>query len=236
EYQPQLLLKDNSIRLCEAQLLWRHQGQALRPVQFMPLVEKQRLSLKLTDWMLAEVASQIKAWDKKGLNWLKVSVNLSLLDLQDPKLAQRICAALARHELKPERLVLEFTDQFGIRDMASMGAMLHDLCERGFSLALGHFGRGLSALSMLRDLPIDLLKLDLAAIKTGPSGKPNGQLLNALVALASSLELRLLVDGVNSAEELQLITEAGCHGYQGDCCSPPLASRALPKFIRHWHS
>lgn len=231
-YQPQVVLKDNSIGLCEAHLCWSHQGQRLTPLEFMPLAEKQRLTRQITDWTLAEVAKQIREWDKQGLDGLKVGVNLSLMDLQDPKLATRIERALGQQALKPERLVLEFTDQFGIRDMASMTASLHDLCERGFSLALDQFGQGLSSLGMLRDLPIDLLKLSLPGLREPQTGKLQRRLLNALVQLALSLDLRVVASDLTSADELKRIRQAGCYGYQGDLCASPLSNQDLLCFLK----
>ncbi|QFY88152.1 EAL domain-containing protein [Magnetovirga frankeli] len=234
-FQPLVALKDSEIIGCEALLSWSYDGRQMQPLEFMPLVEKQRLTLKVTDWMLAEVARQIKAWDKQGLKWLRLAVNLSLLDLQDPKLAQRIGTALEQHGLKPDRLLLEFTDQFGIRDMATMADTLHTLCERGFSLALDDFGKGLSSLSMLRDMPIDLLKLDLAALQAPQGGKKrDDKLLQALVQLAASLEVRVVAEGVADEDGLKRITQAGCYAYQGDYCTPPLTAEELPQFLKQW--
>jgi diguanylate cyclase (GGDEF)-like protein len=233
-FQPLVALKENRILCCEALLSWEHEGQSLPPLEFMPLVEKQRLTLKVTDWMLAEAARQIKSWDKLGLKWLRLAVNLSLLDLQDPKLPQRIGAALERHDLKPERLMLEFTDQYGIRDLVSMGNALHSLCERGFSLALDDFGRGLSSLSMLRDMPIDLLKLNLNALQPPRSNRPNDSLLQALVQLAASLDVRVVAtDVVNEAEHKRLL-QADCYAYQGPFCAEPLSAEDLPRFVKQW--
>ncbi len=228
-YQPKLVFDadtDTRPRIAGAEALvrWQHPERGLVPPgEFIALAEETGLIGPLTDWVLAEACRQLAAWRQAGLPALTLAVNLSAPSFADPALDERLAALLARHGLAPGCLVLEVTESLLMREPEATAARLAALRARGFALSLDDFGTGYSSLSYLKRFPIDELKIDRSFVIDAARGGRDSALAKAIIALGRDLGLRVVAEGVETAEQAAFLRRHGCLWHQGW-----LYARALP--------
>jgi EAL domain-containing protein (putative c-di-GMP-specific phosphodiesterase class I) len=223
-FQPQMDLVSGRVRGVEALLRWQHPEDGLiGPESFIAIAEDSVLIDPLDAWVLRSASAQLKRWQDAGLPALSMAINLSARQLIKPGLAALVARILEDLGLRPEQLELELKEAALIRDFPASAATLGELKELGTKLALDDFGNGgASAISYLRRLPIDVIKLDRTLIQeTGHSGTEQIIAL-ALTELAHSLVIKVVAEGVETPAELAFLREAGCDVIQGYLVSPPL--------------
>ena len=222
-YQPKLDLRTNEVNDVEALVRWDHPTRGLLyPDSFLSLVEDAGLMHAMTEVVLRQAMDQAATWRKAGRE-LTVAVNLSPSSLVDNDLPEQICALMDARGLPPSALQLEITEEFLMADRDRTRNILEELRERGFQIAVDDFGTGYSSLAYLRELPIDELKLDRSFVFPMADDARAAALVFSTIALAHSLGLRMVAEGVENRAALAELTRHGCDQAQGY-----FISRAVP--------
>lgn len=226
-YQPKIDLSTHRIVGVEALVRWQHpQIGLVHPVEFIRLAEETGLILALGEWVLAEACRQQVAWRALGLPAIKIAVNMSARQFRQDDLAQRIAAIFAQTGADPSGVILELTESMVMHDVDSALSALRALKGLGLSLSLDDFGTGYSSLSYLRRFPIDELKIDRSFINDIHENSDDAAIAGAIVAMARSLGLLVVAEGVELLEQATALESMGCNQVQGYYFSRPLAGPA----------
>jgi diguanylate cyclase (GGDEF)-like protein len=233
-YQPKFDVKQDVPVLSSAEALvrWKHPTLGLvSPGVFIPLFEKNGLIQELDNYVWSQVASQIKDW-KENLNiTLPVSVNVSRINLYDPKLTDKLLNITETNGLTTENLLLEITESAYTEKTDQIITTVKNLRKLGFYIEMDDFGCGYSSLSMLIDMPIDALKLDIQFIRSAFKEQKDTRLLEAMIGLAKSFEVPTIAEGVETAEQYAELKAMGCNIIQGYYFSRPLPKEEFEKLI-----
>ncbi|SEK64363.1 PAS domain S-box-containing protein/diguanylate cyclase (GGDEF) domain-containing protein [Atopomonas hussainii] len=231
-YQAQFARDGQQLIGAEALLRWRHPQRGLiSPALFIPVLEELGLIVPVGDWALREACQQLMRWDANGLVMSKVSVNLSARQFDDASLGSRVASVLAETRLNAKRLELELTESILMHNIEAVLPLIESFKRLGLTLAIDDFGTGYSSLSYLKQLPIDLLKIDRSFVDGLPDGEQDGQIARAIIAMAHSLNMQVIAEGVETAEQLAFLQEHGCDEFQGYLLAKPLpAGEFLQRF------
>ena len=230
-YQPKFELATGRIVGAEALLRWPRPDGLLTPEDFLPLVRRHGLITAITDLVLNRALDDALAWQNASLG-LPVAVNLFAPSLANLGIPAQITTALADRGLDPRVLTVEITEDLFLDDMERTRTVLDQLRYSGIRIAIDDFGSGYSALSYLRDLPIDEVKLDSTFIAPIPVDERAAAVVRAVVDLCHTLNLTTVVEGVEDAETAARLREFGCDVGQGYHFSPPLTSDELLELLR----
>lgn len=231
-YQPKLDLRNGSIAGVEALLRWQHPERGLVPPgEFIPLAETLGLIQPMGEWVLNEACRQAREWMDAGLPPMKVAINVSAHQLRTAGLADSVAAALARHGLPPSWLELELTESAVMDDIDSAGAILKQISALGVSLALDDFGTGHASLSYLRRLPFNILKIDRSFIQNLVNDPGDASLSLAIIAMAHSLGLRAIAEGVETDAQRDYLRKHLCDEIQGYLISRPLPAAQAGQYL-----
>lgn len=228
-YQPVVSLRTGRVQALEALVRWVHPTRGLvYPADFIPLAEETGLILPLGRWVLAEACRQAQGWqeDVAGGPPPIVSVNLSSRQFQDPNLLDTVTAVLAQTGLAPSRLQLEVTESLMLADPVSV-ATLRQLSQLGVRIALDDFGTGYSSLGYLRRFPIHVLKIDRSFVQDLGHNPESTAIVQAIIMVARSLNLTVIGEGVETADQMARLKDLGCDGVQGYFLARPAAAPAL---------
>jgi diguanylate cyclase (GGDEF)-like protein/PAS domain S-box-containing protein len=231
-YQPQLNLKDDTVIAVEALLRWRHpELGAIPPDRFIPLAEESGFIIKLGEWVLRTACSQCASWQKNGTIPLRVAVNVSGRQFSEPDFVDMVAAALHDSTLPPALLELELTESLLIANEQQVLQKLKALKNMGVFLAIDDFGTGYSSLTYLKHFPLDRLKIDKSFINDILNDPDDAAITEAIIAMAHSLKLKVIAEGVETREQLLFLEDRGCDEMQGYYLSKPLSERDLSSFI-----
>ena len=217
-YQPCLGLRDNRITGCEALLRWRHPERGMiSPAEFVPIAEETGLINQLGEWVLTTACMEAAKWPDN----IRLAVNVSPVQFKSGTLALKVIAALAASGLPASRLELEITEAVLIRDDDAALAILHQLRTIGVRIALDDFGTGYSSLSYLKRFPFDKIKIDRCFITD--IGEPEGSadIVQAVVNIAAERHMTTTAEGVETAQQQELLRALGCSEMQGYLFSAP---------------
>ncbi len=222
-YQPQFSGDGKRLTGAEALLRWRHPTRGLVPPgDFIPVIEELGLVVDVGDWVLREASRQLKAWHKAKVRVPKVSVNISARQFSDGQLGTRIANILDETGLPPACLELELTESILMREVTEALQILAGLKNLGLSIAVDDFGTGYSSLNYLKQFPIDVLKIDRTFVDGLPAGEQDAQIARAIIAMAHSLNLAVIAEGVETHEQLEFLREHGCDEVQGYLFGRPM--------------
>ena len=227
-YQPCWDLQtDGRCLAVEALVRWHSPTRGLvSPAEFVPLCERSGLVRELTAFVLGEALRQLRAWEDDGCV-VNLAVNLSPSNLSEEDLPEQVAALLARHGIGADRLVFEITESAVIPDPTRAQRVLTRLVELGVDIAIDDFGTGWSSMSRLLELPLSALKVDRSFVADLPSG-PGAAIVSAATTLAHDLGLFVVVEGIETEEQLAAATRLGCDVAQGFLLSRPLAPELVP--------
>ncbi len=227
-YQPQFSANGQRLIGAEALLRWQHPRRGLiAPSEFIPVLEELGLVVDVGDWVLVESCRQMNAWHAAGVRVPKVSVNLSARQFAEGQLGQRIAHILHSSGLSPSCLELELTESILMRDVDETMQVLVGFKQLGLSIAVDDFGTGYSSLNYLKQFPIDVLKIDRSFVDGLPSGEQDAQIARAIIAMAHSLNLAVIAEGVETQEQLDFLREHGCDEVQGYLLGRPMTANQL---------
>jgi diguanylate cyclase (GGDEF)-like protein/PAS domain S-box-containing protein len=238
-YQPQVDLKSGHLYGMEALLRWHSpEFGSVAPVEFIPLAEEIGLIQPIGEWVLRTACVQTRAWHQAGFPGLRIGVNLSARQFQQPNLVQLIRQALTDSGLEPQHLDLELTESMLMHDMERTVSTLTELDTLGVALSVDDFGTGYSSLSYLKRFPIDVLKIDRSFVRDITSDPDDAAIATAIIAMAHSLEMKVIAEGVETREQQEFLRQHDCDGMQGYLFSKPLPAedftRLLQKNQRLW--
>ncbi|WP_350599455.1 EAL domain-containing protein [Pseudomonas sp. 65/3-MNA-CIBAN-0223] len=222
-YQPQFSGDGKRLTGAEALLRWRHPRRGLVPPgDFIPVLEELGLVVDVGDWVISEACRQLKSWHLAKVRVPKVSVNISARQFSDGQLGTRIANILKETGLPPACLELELTESILMREVSEAMQILDGLKNLGLSIAVDDFGTGYSSLNYLKQFPIDVLKIDRTFVDGLPSGEQDAQIARAIIAMAHSLNLAVIAEGVETQEQLDFLREHGCDEVQGYLFGRPM--------------
>lgn len=222
-YQPQFSGDGKRLTGAEALLRWRHPRRGLVPPgDFIPVLEELGLVVDVGDWVISEACRQLKSWHQAKVRVPKVSVNISARQFSDGQLGTRIATILKETGLPPACLELELTESILMREVSEAMQILAGLKNLGLSIAVDDFGTGYSSLNYLKQFPIDVLKIDRTFVDGLPSGEQDAQIARAIIAMAHSLNLAVIAEGVETHEQLDFLREHGCDEVQGYLFGRPM--------------
>ena len=222
-YQPQFSGDGKRLTGAEALLRWRHPRRGLvPPSEFIPVLEELGLVVEVGDWVIAEACRQLKSWHLARVRVPKISVNISARQFSDGQLGKRIARMLRESGLPPACLELELTESILMREVNEALHMLDGLKKLGLSIAVDDFGTGYSSLNYLKQFPIDVLKIDRTFVDGLPSGEQDAQIARAIIAMAHSLNLAVIAEGVETHEQLEFLRQHDCDEVQGYLFGRPM--------------
>ncbi|MEH2921496.1 EAL domain-containing protein [Samsonia erythrinae] len=229
-YQPKLSLTTHTITGAEALIRWRHPTLGeIYPDQFIPLAEGTTLMRPLTEWVIRQSASQVKAWRQTGLTF-PVSVNIAVSNFAESDFIPRIMAILEGDGLTPQDVDLECVETQKIIESSETSATMLALKQLGFTIALDDFGSGYSNLSYLRNIPATMIKLDKSLIKDIKTDHNSRVIVASAIGMLHKLNYTVLAEGVENKETLEHLTRFGCNEVQGYYFSRPI----LPENFSLW--
>ena len=206
---------------------WNHpQLGPLLPSDFIAPLEQNGQICTLDQYVWEQACQSLRRWlDAGKFPLVPLSVNVSRADIRDPSLADRLPALLERYSLPPELLHLEITESAYMEDPQQLIATTRQLRRHGFLVEMDDFGSGFSSLNILKDVPVDVLKLDQCFLRDMESNPRSGQILDSVIRMANRLHLRVIAEGVDNQEQAELLHNMGCHILQGYYFSPPLSEQ-----------
>ncbi|MDE2584640.1 MAG: EAL domain-containing protein, partial [Betaproteobacteria bacterium] len=211
---------------------WNHPDDGMIPPdRFIPLAEETGLIVGLGDWVLEAACRQLKTWLDAGLPPLRMAVNLSVRQLRQQDFPQTVARIVAAAGIPPSLLELEVTESGVMEHPEEAVIILQALNDMGITLAIDDFGTGYSSLAYLKLLPIDRLKIDRSFVRDIERDPNDAAIARGTIALAHSLGLEVVAEGVENAEQLRLLAQDGCDEMQGYYFSPPLAADAASEFL-----
>ncbi|MES2949472.1 MAG: EAL domain-containing protein [Pseudomonadota bacterium] len=232
-YQPKIDLATQHVVGAEALIRWQHpQIGLVHPIEFIRLAEETGLILPLGEWVLAEACRQQVLWQQQGLRPLKIAINMSARQFRQDELTDRIAAIFTGTGADPAQFILELTESMVMHDVDSTLMSLRALKKLGVSLSLDDFGTGYSSLSYLRRFPIDELKIDRSFINDIHTNADDAAIAGAIIAMARSLGLSVVAEGVENKEQADLLSTLGCNQVQGYYYARPLTVTAFANRLR----
>jgi diguanylate cyclase (GGDEF)-like protein len=233
-YQPTFDLQTMTPTGVEALLRWRRPGRGtVQPEDFISLLEETKLIVDVGAWVLREACAQAASWQVEGRP-LKLSVNVSALQLDSDDLIDHVGEALAASGLAPGSLTIEITETTLMKNVEETARRLQELKRLGVRIAVDDFGTGYSSLGHLRQFPVDVLKIDRSFVSQLADGGEGEILLHTLVQLGKALEIETTAEGIERPQDLSLIRAKDCDNGQGFLFAHPLSAQDAGSFFRQW--
>jgi diguanylate cyclase (GGDEF)-like protein len=231
-YQPQVDLLTGEITGVEALLRWFHPEKGfISPAELIPIAEESGLIVPLGAWVLREACQQNSRWQRAGLPPIRMAVNLSAAQFQQPDLIGVVAETLRSSRLAAHHLELEITESLLMRDVTHAIDMLQQLYTLGTPIALDDFGTGYSSLSYLKQFPLHYLKIDRSFVDGIPANEDDAAIVRAIVALAQSLQLAVIAEGVETPAQASYLQQIGCATCQGYYFSRPVPAATLTELL-----
>jgi EAL domain-containing protein (putative c-di-GMP-specific phosphodiesterase class I) len=233
QYQPIVDIASGEAVGAEALIRWRRaDGSVVGPAQFIPVAEESGLIVPIGRWVLAAAARQAGKWNRGRRTPFYVSINLSARQFRDPGLVGAVRSAIESTGLDPALIKLEITESTVMQNAEDAARMLAALKALGVKLSVDDFGTGYSSLAYLKRFPIDTIKIDRSFIQGLPGDSDDATLTQAIIAMAHSLRLKTVAEGVETPEQLEFLRKHGCDEIQGYYFSQPLPFAALLDMLR----
>ncbi len=231
-YQPQLDVESGAIVGAEALIRWLHPERGvISPGDFIPLAEESGLIVPIGEWVLRTACDQARHWQENGHEALRIAVNLSGRQFEQPDFARTVAGILDETGLDPRRLELELTESLLMEDGQRTSAALNELKAMGLRLSVDDFGVGYSSLNYLMRFPLDSLKIDRSFLAGIPADAEHVAITRAILAMARSLDLKVVAEGVETEEQLQYLREEGCDEFQGFLVGRPVPAEDFGRFL-----
>jgi diguanylate cyclase (GGDEF)-like protein len=231
-YQPKVELVTGLINGVEALLRWKHPLRGIvSPKEFIPLAEETGLIVPIGEWALATACARTKAWQDQGFEKISVAVNLSARQFGDPMLLPKLTRIIRESGLHPSSLELEITESLVMSHRGNAVAVIESLKSIGVQIALDDFGTGYSSLAYLKRFPIDSIKIDRSFIQDIPADSDDKKITRAIIAMAHSMRLKVVAEGVETAAQLSFLRSQCCDAVQGYFLHRPLPDDAVAELL-----
>lgn len=233
-YQPKVDMKTAMVTGVEALVRWEHPKHGfVSPEEFIPLAEQTEIIQELTLWVLNKALTQYKKWADTGIT-LKIAVNLSMMNLVDPKCHEGINKLLDAHNVPPHTLELELTETTMMSDPAMAMRKMEQLTQRGIDFAVDDFGTGYSSLSYLKRLPVKVLKIDKSFVQDISKDDHDAVIVRATIDLAHNLGLKVVAEGIEDRETWEILHMLRCDMAQGYYISRPIFEKNVQAWMQSY--
>lgn len=230
--QPKYELTNETLIGAEALVRWNSKDNGfISPGDFIPVFENNGFVYEVDKFIWEETCRYLRKWLDEGRNVKPISVNVSRIDLYDPKLVKHLVELRQRYDIPPEYLELEITESAYTDDPEQIVTITRRLSEAGFLILMDDFGTGYSSLNMIKDLQVDVLKLDMGFLKSSDNSSKGGNILAAIMQMARSLNMQTIAEGVETREQVEFLKSIGCQFVQGFYYSRPLPAQEFEKLI-----
>jgi len=234
-YQPKVDLRTGALAGFEALVRWRHPDYGIVPPdEFIPIAEESGMIVAIGEWVMRTAVAQLGAWRAQGLAPVPVAVNLSARQFLQSDVIAMVSGLLDGSGLAPELLELELTESVSMADPERSVVVMRGLGELGVTLSIDDFGTGYSSFSYLHRLPLDKLKIDKSFVQDMAHSAESSAIVQAIVAMAHRLQLAVIAEGVEDADQVAALRRADCDQIQGYYYSRPLAAQDCAAFIRQY--
>ncbi|MBT8467123.1 MAG: bifunctional diguanylate cyclase/phosphodiesterase, partial [Deltaproteobacteria bacterium] len=231
-YQPQVCLRTGGVIGVEALIRWMHPTRGLlTPYHFIGALEEFGLINEVGEWVVQTACEQMRRWQALELQPMRINVNVSAQQFEDPLLIDKVRSALSNTDLSPEFLELELTESCLMSDPAQAGALLREIRDVGVRIAIDDFGTGYSSLTYLNEFPLNALKIDKSFVQNIGSNDRGGPISNMIIGLGQTLGLEVIAEGVETEEQLTYMQEHGCDIAQGYLYSRPESPEDLTPWL-----
>ncbi|GAC1547530.1 MAG: hypothetical protein NVS3B11_05660 [Collimonas sp.] len=232
-YQPQVDLRTGRMVGMEALLRWKHpQLGMISPTRFIDLAEETGLIVQMGAWVMHTACEQNKTWQRMGLGYLRMSVNLSTRQFFQQNLVQQVAEMLELTGLAPHYLEIELTESLVMKDVDLAVGILNDLKSIGVQLSIDDFGTGYSSLAYLKSFPIDALKIDQSFVRDITVDQDDAAIVASIISLAHNLRLQVIAEGVETQEQLSYLQRHRCDEMQGFYFSEPVSAADIEIILR----
>lgn len=231
-YQPKLDLAQGTVVGAEALVRWNRPGHGwVFPSDFIPVAEDSGLIVALSQWVLRRACLQSQAWQAQGLPPICMSVNVSAIDFRQHDYVERLTRTLAETGLDPTLLELEITESVLMQNVDATIATLRAIKQLGVRLAIDDFGTGYSSLSYLQKFPVDVLKIDQSFVRDLGTDSNDAKLVSSIIDLGKSLNLSIIAEGIETAEQLDFLKRHHCEEGQGFYFSKAVEPEVFARFL-----
>jgi len=225
EYQPQVDVKSGKVVSAEALIRWRHPViGVIPPGEFISMAEDTGLIELLGEFVLKEVCRQIEEWRRSGKQIVPIAVNVSPVEMSNDHFVQQFCSILTDMNVSPQSIAIEITESTLMKNERNTLMKLKELKDMGIKIFVDDFGRGYSSLGILKQLPVDVLKVDEIFVREMDSNYEDSSIVSAVITLAHSLRLKVIAEGVEREQQLVELRKTDCEEYQGYFFSPPISA------------
>lgn len=232
-YQPKVDMVSGQITGVEALLRWNHPELGMiSPGQFIPLAEETGLIVPIGRWVLEEACAQNMAWQRRGLRPVTMAVNLSPRQFADVNLLHDVDEALLASGMSPVLLQLEVTESMVMRNVSRAIKVLDAIQDRGIRLAIDDFGTGYSSMSLMKQFPIDTIKIDRSFVRDLPNDSEDQAIAQAIISMGKALGMTVIAEGVETVEQQTFLRNHACDEMQGFLFSKPLPPRQMAEMLR----
>ncbi|MGI5857634.1 MAG: putative bifunctional diguanylate cyclase/phosphodiesterase, partial [Candidatus Merdivicinus sp.] len=230
--QPKYRISDNQMVGAEALIRWNHPVWGMQsPAVFIPLFERNGFITKLDQYVWDRACAVMQSWVKRGIQSLPISVNVSRADIFNVDLTDILTGLLQKYGLPPASLHLEITESAYTENTRQIIETVSGLRKLGFIIEMDDFGSGYSSLHMLREMPTDVLKLDMKFIQSEPVTPVDQEIMHTIVSLANLMQMGVVAEGVETAEQLECLREIGCECVQGYYFARPMPVQEFESLI-----
>ncbi|MDD2620832.1 MAG: EAL domain-containing protein, partial [Syntrophomonadaceae bacterium] len=231
-YQPQVNLEKNTIVGVEALLRWLNpEIGMIGPTTFIPLAEQARPINPIGEWVLETACRQNKIWQDKGFSELRMAVNISVYQLNNPNFVKQVDRLLKMTGLSPNYLELEITESAAIYNTEAIVDVLSRLKRIGVSISIDDFGTEYSSLSRLKILPIDRVKMDMQFVQGIDKNEKDQAIAKVIINLAKNMNLKVIAEGVETEFQLDFLSRRMCDEVQGYFCYKPMPAEEIEKIL-----
>jgi EAL domain-containing protein (putative c-di-GMP-specific phosphodiesterase class I) len=233
-FQPQLDVQENRIIAAEALVRWKHpQKGFIPPSTFIPVAEDSGLIIKLEEWIIDKTLSEIKNLNERmgGFMLDHIAINICTLHFLQPHFVEKLMLQIHKHNIKPEWIELEITESGIMRNIGDAAKKINELKDFGFTFAIDDFGTGYSSLAYLKELPVDIIKIDQSFIMHMNEHKGDEIIVKAVMAIGQTFNFKLLAEGVEDKETLEILKRMNCDFYQGYYAYKAMPMQDLEKVL-----
>ncbi len=234
-YQPKINMRSGAVLGVEALIRWKHPERGrLPPGEFLPIIEDDQLAVDLGEWVLDTALTQLDAWRAEGID-LPVSVNIGAHQLQQAGFAGRLTGLLAAHPaVDPSSLGLEVREGTALDDLSAVSQTIAECRALGVQVALDDLGAGFPSMTVMKQLPADLLKIDQSVVRDMPQDPDNLATIDAVLSVAVAFRRETIAEGVETLGQGEMLLLLGCELAQGYCIAPPMPAQDLPTWLATW--
>ena len=231
-YQPIVDASTGRLSAAEALLRWKQpDGSFIKPDEFVVIAEESGLMTRIGDFVLDEACAQLKRWREQGIRLRRMCINVSKVQLAQGGFAQKVGRIAAQHGVEPGSLELELSERGVLRGDYELVAQLHEIKDLGVRLSVDDFGTGESAIAYLRELPVDILKIDRSYIAGLPENRKDFAIVSAMIAMGHSLDLEIVAEGIETKDQRDALKDLTCDYLQGFYLSRPVDAATFTALI-----